>query len=322
MDSEKIVRAENQARLIALNQSLNSFELSYIDYKKAEKDVEELASQILEVYSPENLESFVFKPIPRGGFIVLGMLAYALNLNPSQFEFNTNPKQPIMIVDDIALTGARIAEILSKNNFSHVVIAHLYSPPQLRNALMENEPCVKNCFSAHDLEDHAPHNYIGDYSLWEKQVSKKMCKRYWIGQSDVVGFAWSETDYFLWNPVTKRLEDGWRLLAPHKCLKNKFNLGISSQRVEKQDIKLSEDVVSGIFSDEILLYHRETGEIFSLSGVAAMIWRVLMTLGNVEATVKYLKEYYDVEEDVLRRDVEKYVSHLFETKILKKEVDL
>lgn len=306
---------------MALNKSLNLSNMSYIDYNKAEKDVEKLASQILEVYSPEKLKSFLFKPIPRGGFIVLGMLAYALNLKPSQLEFKSNPKQPVIIVDDVAFTGARISEILSKNSFSHVVMAHLYSPPQLRNAIMANEPCVKNFFSAHDLEDHAPVDHIEDYSSWKKKASERIGGRYWIGQSDVVGFAWSETDYPFWNYITEQLEDGWRLLPPHKCLKNKFRLGILPKTVEKRNIRLSNNVVSGIFSDEILLYHQKTGEIYSLSGVAAMIWRVLMTLENVEATVKYLKNYYDVEEDVLRRDVNKYVHDLFENNILKKEVD-
>ncbi|WP_192812697.1 PqqD family protein [Methanobacterium formicicum] len=258
--------------------------------------------------------------IPRGGLIVLGMLSYLLNLKQSQFETSDQPDQPVMIVDDIALTGKRISKILSNTQSSHVVIANLYSHPDLRKSILEKEPRVKYCFSAHDLKDQARGNYpdTNDYYSWRKKMNKRMGGRYWIGQVDLVGFAWSEPDYPFWNPVTDKLEDGWRSLPPHKCLKNRSIFGILPDESATKDLQLSSAVIMGCFHDEIWLFQKDTQQIYSLTGVAAEIWRVLVSYGNIESSIPYLMDKYDVEESILRLDLESYVDDLLEIKIFKK----
>jgi len=293
-----------------------------VDYKKAEEDCEKLASKILAVYSPKELEPFYFMAIPRGGLIVLGMLSYLLNLKQSQFEPSGNPNQPVMIIDDIALSGERISKILSKTKSSHVVIANLYSHPDLRKAILNKEPRVKNCFSANDLKDQARGNYPDkkDYHAWRQQMDEQMGGRYWVGQVDLVGFAWSEPDYPFWNPVTRKLEDVWRSLPPHKCLKNKSLLGVLPDEPIKKDLQLSSSVIMGLFRNEIWLFHKDTKQIYSLTDVAAEMLRVIVSQGNIESSIKYLINRYDVEESILRLDVEKYVDALLEIKILEKRV--
>ncbi|EKF85884.1 hypothetical protein A994_05341 [Methanobacterium formicicum DSM 3637] len=313
---------EDTERLKNLSRSLESYRgnLKFVDYKNAEEACEKLASKILAVYSPKELESFYFMAIPRGGLIVLGMLSYLLNLKQSQFETSDQPDQPVMIVDDIALTGKRISKILSNTQSSHVVIANLYSHPDLRKSILEKEPRVKYCFSAHDLKDQARGNYpdTNDYYSWRKKMNKRMGGRYWIGQVDLVGFAWSEPDYPFWNPVTDKLEDGWRSLPPHKCLKNRSIFGILPDESATKDLQLSSAVIMGCFHDEIWLFQKDTQQIYSLTGVAAEIWRVLVSYGNIESSIPYLMDKYDVEESILRLDLESYVDDLLEIKIFKK----
>jgi hypoxanthine phosphoribosyltransferase len=322
-NSNHNMHPKDKERLMALIISLKSYRnnLQYVDYKQAEKDCEILACKILEIYSLEELKSFFFKAIPRGGLIVLGMLSYALDLKPSQFEHPTDPKQPVMIVDDIVLTGARISKILSKTNSSHVVIANLYSHPDLRRAILKKESNVKYCFAAHDLKDRSRENHHHDYHAWRKQMEEHIGKRYWIGEVDLVGFAWSETDYSFWNPVTEKLEDGWRSLPPHKCLKNKSLLRIPPTEPVEKDFHISSSVIMGLFHDEILLLQKDTTQIYSLSGRAAEIFRVLVAYGNIESSLKYLIKQNDVEDSVLCRDLKKYVNDLLKNKILEKEAD-
>ncbi|MBM4241893.1 MAG: PqqD family protein [Euryarchaeota archaeon] len=321
--STKNISAEDQERLMVLARSLQSYRanLQYVDYKQAEKDSEKLAVKILEVYHRKELESFSFKAIPRGGLIVMGMLSYILDLKPSQFLPNENPAKPVMIVDDIALTGARLSKMLSGINSSHVVIANLYSHPDLRMALMEKEPRVKHCFAAHDLRDRARENHPDpqEYEAWKKRMIDWMGgNRYWVCQPDLVGFAWNEPDYPFWNPVTECLEDGWRSLPPHKCLKNKTRLGILPHQELKVELQMSSSVVSGIFDDVIWLYQADTKQVYTLEGVSAQIWSVLVVYGNIESTVKYLTGQYTVKENILRRDVHGLVDYLLAKGILER----
>lgn len=318
----KNVSMKDKERLLALARSLKNYRsnLIYVDYKQAEIDCEVLAANILETYNQKQLESFVFKPIPRGGFIIMGMLSYMLDLKPSQF-IQSNPKKPVMIVDDCAYSGHRLFEMINNTDSSQITIAHLYSTPELRKALIEKEARVEHCFVAHDLKDRAKENHPDpqDYKEWKDRIANLLDKkRYWIGQPDLVGFAWSEPDYPFWNTATDRFEDGWRSLPPHKCLKNKINLGIKSNQHKTLEIQIPLTMVIGIFDDLIWLYESKTDELFALDGTAAEIWRVLVAFGNIESVVEHFKSRYDVDESLLRRDIQEFVDNLFSKKLLER----
>lgn len=306
---------DDMERLAALARSIKGYRtnIHYVSYKQAEKDCEELAYNILKVYEPEELKSFHFEAIPRGGFIVLGMLSYILDLKPHQLMPANDQDKPLMIVDDCALTGARLSKAISETNSSHMAIATLYSHHDLRKSIIENEPKVKHCFAACNLKDRARENYPDkkDYETWKKRTLEYMGgKRYWVGQPDLVGFAWNEPDYPFWNPVTEQIEDGWRSLPPHKCLKNKTRLGILPNHKAPVEFQMSSSVVSGVFDDIIWLVHLDKDEVFALDGIASQIWRVLIFYGNIEATVTYLKDKYEVDENILRIDVQELADDL------------
>jgi len=315
----KNISDDNKERLTALSKSIEIYRanLAYVDYKQAEKYCEALAAQILKVYTPDEIQSFYFKAIPRGGFIVLGMLSYALNLKPGQFKEDL--EKPVVIVDDCIISGARIAKALEKTDNDHVIIATLYSHPELRKTILEKEKKVKHFFSANDLFDRASENFpdLNDYKNWKKRTKKRMGgKRYWIGQPDIVGFAWNEPDYPFWNNSTEKLEDGWRHIPPHKCLKNKMRFGIEPDEEINDEIRMSSFISFGIFNENIWLFNTKTDEILALDDVAAQIFSALMVYGNMDSAVKHLLKLYDAPENLIRNDVQELVNGLLEKGVL------
>lgn len=317
-NSPEMISDDNKERLAALSRSIRIYRenLKYVDYKQAEKDCEILAAKILEVYSVDEVQSFYFKAIPRGGFIIMGILSYVLNLNPEQF---TKDLKHVVIVDDCVISGARIAKAIKETDSDHVIIATLYSHPELRKAVLESEKKVKHFFSANDLFDGARGNFpeINEYKAWKERTKKRMGgKRYWIGQPYPVAFAWNEPDYPFWNNVTEKLEDGWRHLPPHKCLKNKIWFEIEPNEEITDEIRMSSFTSFGIFNEVIWLFNAKTDEIFALEGVAKQIFSALMVYGNMNSAVKHLLKLYDASENLIRNDVQELVNDLLERGIL------
>jgi hypothetical protein len=102
--------------------------LRYVSYARAQEDCERLAARLVERFGRDELRDFRFVAIPRGGFVVLGMLAYILGLRGSQLEPPHPPDAPLVVVDDCALSGVRFGQFLERVDCSRVVFAHLYSP--------------------------------------------------------------------------------------------------------------------------------------------------------------------------------------------------
>ena len=71
--------------------------LRYIDYRQAESDCETLAGLLLGGYSRQELRGFAIHGIPRGGLIVLGMLAYMLDLKADQLSAKADPTRPLLL---------------------------------------------------------------------------------------------------------------------------------------------------------------------------------------------------------------------------------
>ena len=74
--------------------------------------------------------------------------------------------------------------------------------------------------------------------------------------------------------------------------------------------KITANFVETEIDDEILLVDLDGGELFSLSGTAREIWRLIdgsRTLGEIADTVA---SGYSVEEKQLQRDVERFVAQL------------
>lgn len=310
--------AAGESRLAALGQGLNDVmtRLRHVDYTQAEQDCEQLAAQLVERFGRNELGHFRFTTIPRGGLLVLGMLAYYLGLERRQLESPHPPDVTLVVVDDCALTGARFGRFLERRESRQVVFAHLYSHPDLRAAIEAREPRVRACLAAQDLHDYGPERLGDEYSAWrERWLDRLDSPRYWVGQPDHVCFAWNEPDRFFWNPVTERVESGWRIVPPELCLKNRLAPGtepipVQVQPEGKGPLKPSEYVLFGEFEGQIVVGNLETGESFGLADVAADTWRAIVEYGNLEDVVDALLRDYDVDEATLRADLRAFVDDL------------
>lgn len=289
--------------------------LRYVDYRQAERDSERLAMQLTERFGPAMLRQFHFTAIPRGGQIVLGMLAYVLGLRQDQLLPPEDPEAVLVAVDDCAISGFRFSRFLESCRQRWIIFATLYSPPSLRAAIEAEEPRVIACLSAHDKPEH-PEPATADSPALNRQGwrSKLPGKRYWLGSTDIVCFAWSEPDYPLWNPVTEQIETGWRLLPPELCLKNRElgrePLPVQVQPTGKGPLKPSGQVIFGEFQGDLAVGNLDTGECFRLEGVAADFWRALVATGDLESSLGVLLPDYEVDETTLRADLRNFLNEL------------
>jgi hypothetical protein len=299
--------------------------LHYVTYPQAEAAAERLAATLLKTPGIDALKSARFTAIPRGGYIVLGMLSYLLDLGKEQIlptNSTPEPGTPLVLVDDCALTGFRFGEYLQQFPDSPIVFAHLYSHPALRRAILEREPRVIACVSAHDLHDYAPTHSGKKYETWLSTTEARAGKaRYWIGLPDHICFPWSEPDAGIWNPHTERVEHGWRILPPSRCLKNRPLTGpepvqIQIQPTGKHPLKPSSLALFGMLEEELILGNIESGNSLSLQGVAKDIWQTLVEHGNVDEVVAVLTQVYEVDEARLRADVESFVGEMLSAGLL------
>ena len=308
-----IVEASHDGALWSRIGSLNSLRtgVRYVDYTQAERDCERLAARILDVYPPEELISWRFIPIPRGGMIVLGILSYFLDLDPEQLE--PGKDGPVVVVDDIALTGARFSRTIATFDAPRVVFAHLYSHPDLRAAIGSAEPRVERCLSAHDLEDHSEetHPDPGRRREWRQWWLDRLGPgRYWFGQPELVAFPWSEPHSPVWNADREEIELGWHLVPPHRCLGNRAYLGVPPRPDTNRRWIVPDDVAIGVFDGAVYAAQRPTGDVYGFQGVAGDMFRALAVYGDPRVVVDHLLALYDVEGTALADDVDDFVDEL------------
>ena len=100
--------------------------LRYVDYVQAEADAALLAQKIRTLYTRDDLRKAAFTAIPRGGLVVLGLLAYQLDLRPEQLMAGAEDKANlIFLVDDCALSGSRLQGTLPLLGSRPAAVVHL-----------------------------------------------------------------------------------------------------------------------------------------------------------------------------------------------------
>ena len=296
--------------------------LHYVNYAQAEEDVEHLATMLIERFGRDELRCFRFAAIPRGGLVVLGMLSYALGLRHAQLEPPHPPEAPLVVVDDCAMSGYRFDQYLARCESDQVVFAQLYSHPELRAAIEARQPRVIACLGARDLRDHAPEMYGEDYPLWrERWANRFRATGYWLGQPGHLCFPWNEPDVTAWNPVTKKMERGWRLVPPELCLKNRPAYGAKPVTVQVQPegtgpLRPSGHVLFGEFEENVVVGNIESGFSFTLTGVAAEMWKAIVERGDLDQAASSLAGEYDVEPRVLRADLRDFAEDLLARNLL------
>jgi hypothetical protein len=285
--------------------------LRYVDYRQAERDCEQLAAKLVAEIGTDALRDFRFTGIPRGGLIVLGMLAYALGLSRAQLT----PQQdaPLVVVDDCAISGLRFREYLESCQNERVIFAPLYANPALRQAITAQEPRVQACISAHDVQDYAPAHHQDEYEVWRARwEARKGDSVYWTGMPEHVCFAWNEPDNVIWNAIAEQEELGWRIVPGEFCLKNRVNqpqpvAAVQRQPAAQGSLKPGADVLFGELDEQVIVANVETGANLCLEGVGADMWRAVINSPDLDTAVQDLLRVYEVDERTLRADLEDFV---------------
>jgi hypothetical protein len=298
--------------------------LRYVDYEGAQGACLHLADRLVKRLGADVLADCAFQAIPRGGLIVLGMLAYALELRPEQLAAPPPAGAPVVVVDDCALSGARFRDHLEQLDTAHdVVFAHLYSTPQLRVAIEAAEPRVLACVAADDLRDVAPDIHGDGYPAWRERWAERHPRDYWIGHPEPVCFAWNEPDVDMWNPVTLRTEPGWRLVPPERCMKNRPGRDASPQVIQvhgsyQGSLRPADAVIFGDVRDGLIVVNAEDTTGVRLTGVAADMWRTLVASGSREAAIDTLANRYEVSPERLAGDFDDVVDRFVAAGLLER----
>jgi hypothetical protein len=183
-------------------------------------------------------------------------------------------------------------------------------------AIEEQEPRVAACVSAHDLPEYVSTRSDGASSLVETGWSPEFGgRRYWMGCTDYLCFAWSEPDWVFWNPVTERLEDGWRIVPPELCLKNRppegaVPMAAQVQPQAKGPLRPAEHVLFGRFQGQLVIGDLNAGRVFGLAGASADMWGELVAHGTLEGAAAELLAHYDTDEATLQADLRAFAADL------------
>lgn len=303
------------ARLRMLRQQLAEPLPQWLSYAEVEDLVEDLAAGFRQSFDRNSLGGFAFTAIPRGGLIVLGMLAYRLGLRPTQLDPPFAPDRPLVVIDDIALTGSRFRLWLGTRHQPPLIFGHLLSHPDLRLAIESHEPRVVACLAARDLVDRAPDRLGKDYPAWRRQrLQAPGPGCYWVGQTDPIAFPWSEPERGFWNPQNHQFERVWRLIPGRYCLRNRRDQGDSGIPIQRQGaaegvLQLATGVLAGDLGEMVLLSPAEGG-CLALRGSAADFWRTLRTSRDLDQALVALSQGYAAEPEVLRQDLAGFIENL------------
>ncbi len=310
--------------------SLRSFR--YLDYRAAERVATRLAARLLKRLGAERLARATFTAIPRGGLLVLGMLAYLLDLRPEQLHHDPGVAcETLVVVDDCALSGVRFREFVQHVSAQTVVFSPLVAPEGLCLAIERSEPKLEACVCGDYLQDLAPERFGREYSAWcETRREQQGVDPYWVGIPEYVAFAWNEPQTKYWNPEASRFEPGWNVVPPRICLKRR------GSEANAAPLKVCRASVGCIYpadrvlwaevnsdGDEVTVLVRippdasEAPQWYHLDRNTAVCWSALIRDGSVEGAAAELRERYDVEPEVLRNDLAEFVSDLTRNGILR-----
>jgi hypothetical protein len=295
--------------------------LRYVPWAQVEEDCAVLGERLTDRFGSDQLREMTYEAVPRGGFIVLGVLSYVLGLKHDRLTGPPRDGAPVVVVDDVSLTGRRFGEVLGRHA-GDVIFAHLYSHPDLRAAIREREASVMDVIAARDLDDFAPEIMGDGYEGWrERWMRRADGACYWTGRPEHVCFPWAEPDFTVWNPVAGREERGWYVVPPSAVLKNR-SAGVDGEaRVQVQPpssgpIRVADRTFHGEVDGDVVAANLDTEGVVRLTDVAADIWRVLARSGSLDDAVRALGERFDADPGVLRADAEAVVEDLMQRGLL------
>lgn len=294
--------------------------LRSLEYSDVESLVEELASVLRVKVGEDVLNEARFVGIPRGGLIVLGMLAYVLGLDPTQLSTRSPGSGPVVVVDDCAYSGTGLNAFLEGCAADDVVFACLLAPPSLLESLAQTEPRVSACVSAGELADLTPTGDEG--AAWRSEWAQRLERpRYWLGITEYVCFPWGEPDWSYWDHHSQRVVDGWSVMPPEISLKHRHPapnepLPVQIQRAGRGPLTPGPAVLAATWEGEVRLVNMDTDSHYGLDGVAADMWREVLAHGDVAAASAAIAAEYDADPEEIHGDLTALVGDLLAAGLL------
>ena len=288
--------------------------LRYVGYRQAEEAVAELADRLRSRLGVREVRSLSYVAIPRGGLIVLGMLASMLDVPRAQVSPAAVSQGPLVIVDDCAQSGARFGAFLASRPEPQVLFAHLFSHPDLRAVIEKREPRVVACVAARDLRDYGPVTFTEEFAeahrLW---VARLGPQRYWVGDCERLCFPWNEPEHLLRGLTAADLETVWKLVPPPYCFK--AGGGGARPKIQVQPggrgpLRPSPAVLFGRWDGDTVVARIDNGEMLRLPGSAGAMWWALVKTGNLTAAHRELIGRYQIDAETLRTDLSAFAADL------------
>lgn len=324
-------RAEGRVHGLALQLTEKLPHLTYWGYPTVEAATLQLADMVRSTVAHLGAEHVRFRAVPRGGHVVLGMLAYLLDADHDQLERPVGPDDTVIIVDDVAISGSRLTRFLGAHpSWRQVVLATLAAPAELA-ALFENDPRVHAFLAAKELAELPPPSaHRDDVEAWRRRWRERRGDDVrWIGRTEHLVFPWNEPDVAAWNDATGRIERGWSLVPPELCMKHRGRLasartgadpstasvGQIQQMPEPavgRELEPGAGVVAGRLDDTVVVGATGWNRCIALEGVAATAWDAIARRGTAAAAVEAVTASYDVDLATARRDVAALIDGLMD----------
>ena len=243
---------------------------------EAQQAIHKLAAKAQQEIPENVLRQMHIVSIARGGFFVVGRLAYLLGCSRRQFV--DDGESAVCIIDDCALTGKRFKETLRRFNGRDVWFCHLASPQLLKDAILKEETSVKGCISVINLEliaELEPEGFSGE----ERYINRSVAH---------VAFPWTEPSLPV--QIDGKIIDGWRLLPPHKVLGNSAMLGLPPLAgALEPELQLGGKVVWRLLPDGgVRLYRAGDEGMVELHNLTAAVWCGCVGYRNRGAVFEWL----------------------------------
>lgn len=289
--------------------------LRYVGYRQAEEAVAELADRLRSRLGAQEVRSLSYVAIPRGGLIVLGMLASMLDVPRAQVSAQAVSNGPLVVVDDCAQSGARFGAFLASRPEPQIVFAHLFSHPDLRAAIETRETRVVACVAARDLRDYGPETFTEELAEAHRRwVARLGPQRYWVGDCERLCFPWNEPEHLLRNLAAADLEAVWKLVPPPYCFKAGGGATarpkIQVQPGGRGPLRPSPAVLFGRWSEDTVVARIDNGEVLRLPGSAGAMWWALVKTGDLAAAHRELIGRYQIDAETLRTDLSAFAADL------------
>lgn len=245
----------------------------------------------------------------------MGMLAYWLDLPSGLETLRIGESDAVVVVDDCALSGYRLAKALEQLRAREVIVLHLYSHPELRRVVEAEESRVRCCLAAHDLVDRSTSVFSSPESrtAWQERWRGFAGRRYWVGQPELLAFAWSEPDRPFRNQATDRVESGWRFVPPQRCLAHRAGrrvLSMSTEAAAAPRWRLREGSVVGRFDGRLWLYDPGRDETAALEGAGGEIFERLAAGASLEEASEQVARQFAVPVSRAAADATELVAEL------------